>query len=154
LRAAQPLRKIAALMPRRLPAFAAALVLALSGCGHSDAQFVGQAPAAKPAAAPSGANVALRAPAETRRPFVVIHFDGAEPQYAKALYDALEGALARKPDAAFELVAVTRDADAAQRNLADVLHAMTRMGMPAERLSLAAVAAADDATDEVWIYVR
>ena len=29
-----------------------------------------------------------------------------------------------------------------------------QMGMPAERLSLSSVAAADEATDEVWIYVR
>jgi hypothetical protein len=100
------------------------------------------------------AGVALRAPADTRKPFVVIRFDGTEPHYAEALYDALQGALARKADAAFELVAVTRDTDAAERNLAQVLHAVTEMGMPAERLSLAAVAAADDTTDEVWIYVR
>lgn len=146
-------------MPRRLATASFIAALALGGCGHSDAQFLQPAPgeaASKQAPAPQKApGVALQAPAETRKPFVVIHFDGnAEPRYAQALYSALTGALAQKPDAAFELVAVTRDTDAAQRNLADVLHSMTQMGMPAERLSLAAVSAADDATDEVWIYVR
>jgi hypothetical protein len=147
-------------MPRRTPALSLAAALALAGCGHSDAQFLkpGETPtdmaaATAPATGKDDA-VALHAPADTRKPFVVIHFDGAEPHYAQALYDALEAALARKPDAAFELVAVTRDTDAAERNLAAVLHAMTGMGMPAERLSLAAASAADDATDEVWIYVR
>lgn len=131
--------------------------LALGGCGHNEKQFTQQAPPkadAKPAPAPAkDANVALLPPADAK-PFIVIHFAGAAPHYTEALYAALQGALQRKPDAAFELVAVTRDTDAAQRNLAEVLHSITEMGMPVERLSLAAVAAADDATDEVWIYVR
>ena len=38
--------------------------------------------------------------------------------------------------------------------MADVMHTITQMGMPAERLSLSSVPAADDTTDEVWIYVR
>ena len=87
--------------------------------------------AAKPAPAPQDAGVALHAPAETRKPFIVIRFEGTEPHYAEALYDALEGALARKPDAAFELVAVTRDTDAAERNLGSVMRSITEMGMPA-----------------------
>lgn len=134
--------------------------LALGGCGHPDPLSGTQAPAppeaAKPAPAPvpQTASVALHAPDEQRKPFIVIHFEGTQPQYADALYAALQGALARKPDAAFELVAVTRNSDAAERNLTNVMHSMTDMGMPAERLSLAAVSAADDATDEVWIYVR
>ena len=140
-----------------LTAFIAAL--ALYGCGHNEAQFTQQAQTqtktdAKAAPAPAkDAGVALLPPPDAK-PFIVIHFAGAEPHYADALYDALEGALQRKPDAAFELVAVTRNTDAAERNLADVLHSITEMGMPAERLSLAAVSAADDATDEVWVYVR
>jgi hypothetical protein len=140
-----------------VPALPLIAALALGGCGHSDVLFAQNGAAAPAAAKPApakDAGVALRPPAETRKPFVVIRFAGTEPHYAEALYDALEGALARKPDAAFELVAVTRDTDAAERNLADVLGSMTGMGMPAERLSLAAISAADDATDEVWIYVR
>jgi len=145
---------------RHFTTFAALIAaLALGGCGHSEAQFVQASPVpakadAKPAPAPAkDAGVALLPPPDAK-PFIVIHFAGAEPHYAEALYDAIEGALQRKPDAAFELVAVTRNTDAAERNLADVLHAITEMGMPARRLSLAAVSAADDATDEVWIYVR
>lgn len=146
-------------MRRLLTASPVIAALALGGCGHSDQLFAQQqAPAktdAQPGPAPAKeAAVTLHRPADTRKPFIVIRFAGAEPHYAEALYDALEAALARKPDAAFDLVAVTRDTDAAQRNLADVLRSMTGMGMPAERLSLAAVSAADDTTDEVWIYVR
>ena len=144
---------------RHLPTIPALIAaLALSGCGHPDELLAAQSPtkqeAAKPAPASQTASVALHPPAETRQPFIVIRFEGTQPEYAEALYNALQSALTRKPDAAFDLVAVTRDTDAAKRNLASVMRSMTEMGMPAERLSLAAVAAADDATDEVWIYVR
>jgi hypothetical protein len=147
-----------------------AALVALAGCGFDESMFwqttkpeaEASMPAAPVAAAaePSAPREAparplLPAPpAETRKPFVVIRFEGREPDFARPLYTALEGALARKPDVDFDLVAVTRDADAAQRNLARVYRAITAMGMPAERLSLAAAAAEDDATDEVWIYLR
>ena len=136
---------------------AASLIAALflAGCGHSDDKFVGDAPAAKPpVAAAAQPSVALRAPTDARKPFVVIRFETPDPDYGAALYTALSGALRRRPEARFDLVAVTRDADAAKRNLADVVHTITAMGMPGERLTLSAAAAADAATDEVWIYLR
>ncbi len=144
--------------------------LALASCGYPETVFRSQA---KPATDASGfpppasaadiaaatgtaAAPALRPPPapDTRKPFIVIHFETPQPEYAQDLYEALKSALARKPAAMFDLVAVTRDPDAAERSMADVMHTMTEMGMPAERLSLSSVAAADDATDEVWIYVR
>jgi len=141
-----------------LPLLAA---LALAGCGYPETVFRPQAKADAGAPASDAAPVLTRpgpapaaAAAETRKPFIVIHFETAQPDYAQELYDALKDALQRKPSARFDLVAVTRDPDAAERSMADVMHTVTEMGMPAERLSLSAVAAADDATDEVWIYVR
>ncbi len=110
-------------------------------------------PDRQPPAAP--VSVALRHRG-TRRPLRGggIRFEAPDPDYAPSLYEALKGALARKPGVTFDLVAVTRNADDAQRNLASVYHVVTAMGLPPDRLSLAAVAAADDRTDEVWIYVR
>ncbi len=142
-----------------LPLLAA---LALAACGYPETVFRPQAKADAGAPASDAAPVLTRpgtapaaaAPEETRKPFIVIHFEAAQPDYAQELYDALKDALQRKPSARFDLVAVTRDPDAAERSMADVMHTVTEMGMPAERLSLSAVAAADDATDEVWIYVR
>ena len=161
-------------------ALAFALIAAaptLGGCGFSDsALWHSAAPgpakadapppaaeAAKPPQAAEAANplqaaaapsAAASPPQETRKPFVVIRFERPDPDYGAALYDALSGALARRPGAGFDLVAVTRDPDAAERNLASVLHTVTAMGMPADRLSLSVAAAADDATDEVWFYLR
>ncbi len=130
----------------RLPAIAIlAAVLALGGCGYSDNIFSPTAAAATPAAVPAAA---------ARKPFVVIRFARPDPDYRMALYDALRGALERRPDVEFDVVAVTRDPDAAQRDLASVVHSLAAMGMPAERISLSSVAAAAGAADEVLIYLR
>src|SRR5579885_646538 len=152
-------------IPRVLSA--CVVVLALTSCSYTDDIFwqsgkpppaVAKVAAAKPeiATLPAASHPkpAAAAPEETRKPFVVIRFERPDPDDAAALYDAVSGALKRRPDVAFDLVAVTRDPDAARRNLASVMRSLAAMGLPAERLSLAAAAAADDATDEVWIYVR
>ena len=144
---------------------AVAAALAAASCGYSDNVFwQSAAPEAKPTAAASAApqpapsspapQAAAIAPSETRKPFVVIRFERPDPDYSEALYDAVSGALKRRPNASFDLVAVTRDADAARRNLQRVMRSLSDMGLPAERLSLSAAAAADDGTNEVWIYLR
>ncbi|HUK57798.1 MAG TPA: hypothetical protein VLV50_01110 [Stellaceae bacterium] len=154
---------------RALPLLALA-ALALSSCGYPETEFRPQAkanvdasgfpPPATPAevAAVTGRPAPQPAPPaprlDPRKPFIVIHFETPQPDYAQDLYEALKGALAKKPSAQFDLVAVTRDPDAAERSMTDVMHTITQMGMPAERLSLSSVAAADDGTNEVWIYVR
>ena len=140
--------------------------LLLGACGFPDTMLWHSNPAqATPAAipppmeqaaatAPAPAALPPAAPVEKRHPFVIIRFEAPDPDYARPLYEALQGALQRKPGVAFDLVAVTRSADDAQRNLASVYHTVTDMGLPPDRLSLSAVAASDDRTDEVWIYVR
>jgi len=142
------------------------LALTLGACAFPDTMLWHSTPAAadaKPAppvvasASPAPAGLPATppaAPVERRRPFVIIRFEAPDPDYAEPLYEALQGALQRKPGIAFDLVAVTRNADDAQRNLASVYHTVTDMGLPPDRLSLSAVAAADERTDEVWIYAR
>jgi hypothetical protein len=146
----------------RIPtALCAALVVA--SCAFSDDMF-GPSTAARaspPVAVAAAQPVQMPPPAaaaapprETRKPFVVIRFEEPDPDFDAALYEAVSAALKRRPDAAFDLVAVTRDPDAAQRNLRRVLQSLREMGMPAERLTLSAAAAADNTTSEVWIYLR
>jgi len=144
-----------------------AAALLASGCGYGEQAMQSLFPS-KPDALPPPADTAPPAPApaattaplapapaaETRKPFVVIRFEGAPPDYAQPLYDAMRRALARKPDVGFDLVAVTNNDDAAAKHLNAVFTAMSQMGVPASRVTLAAAAAADDATDEVWVYVR
>jgi hypothetical protein len=144
---------------------AIAAALTVASCAYSENVFwQSTAPAAAPVAvaaakpqpAPPAPRVVLpaAAPRETRKPFVVIRFEQPDPDFGTALYDAMSGALRRRPGVSFDLVAVTRDPEAARRNLQSVMHSLAEMGMPAERLSLSAAAAADDGTDEVWIYLR
>jgi hypothetical protein len=92
-----------------------------------------------------------------KRPLVVIRFDKPDVQFEPALYQALSRALERRPDATFDLVAVSpNDAgQAAARRDADVVFkSMTNMGLPADRVAMAAMAQASAQTPEVHIYVH
>ena len=92
-----------------------------------------------------------------KRPLVVIRFDKADVVYEPALYQALSRALERRPDATFDLVAVSPN-DAGQavaRKDADtVFKSMTNMGLPAERVAMAAMGNSAVTTPEVHIYVH
>jgi hypothetical protein len=99
-----------------------------------------------------------------RRPLVVIRFDRPNVEYDQALYNAVRSALQRRPDASFDLVAVTPNAgspaqvalhtDASKRNAQRVLRSLTDMGLPADRVSLSATTSASVQSNEVQIYVR
>lgn len=109
--------------------------------------------AAPPRAAP---NVSAQSFAD-KKPLVVIRFDKADVAYEPALYQALSRALERRPDAVFDLVAVSPDGGnpAAARSNADaVFQSMTNMGLPAERVAMAAMGSNKATTPEVHIYVH
>ncbi len=92
-----------------------------------------------------------------RKPLVIIRFDKPDVTYEPALYQALSRALERRPDAVFDLVAVSPDGGspgAAQDNAQAVFQSMTSMGLPAERVALGATSNAKAASPEVHIYVR
>ena len=82
----------------------------------------------------------------------------------EALYTAINRALARRPQAGFDLVAVAPSAgnaaqsaaaaNAARRNAENVLRSLTSMGLPASRVTLSAGTSNDARTNEVHIYVR
>jgi hypothetical protein len=80
------------------------------------------------------------------------------------VYTAVRRELERRPNAAFDLVAVAPNAsnsaevalhsDASKRNAETVLRSLISMGLPAERVSLSATTSANVQSDEVRLYVR
>lgn len=103
-------------------------------------------------------------PALGERPLVVIRFDRPNIQFQQALYNAVSRALERKPNASFDLVAVSpkrgSPAQAAlsstqsKRNAKSVLRTLADMGLPAHRVKLSSRASQDVESNEVQIYVR
>lgn len=103
-------------------------------------------------------------PSTTDRPLVVIRFDRPNVPYQRALYTAVSRALDRKPNATFQLVAVSpqvgspaRNAlnkTAAKRNAEGVLRALADMGLPGHKVSLSATTSSEAENNEVRIFVR
>ena len=101
--------------------------------------------------------------ADSRRPLVVIRFDRPDVNYQQALYTAVNRALQRQPNAAFDLVSVSQlrggtaqsalNANSARRNAQSVLRALVDMGLPPSRVSLSATTASSGG-NEVRLYVR
>jgi hypothetical protein len=92
-----------------------------------------------------------------RKPLVVIRFDKADVAYEPALYQALSRALERRPDAVFDLVAVSPangNTAVARRNADGVMRSMTSMGLPSDRVIMASMSNPSAATPEVHVYVR
>ena len=106
----------------------------------------------------------LGSPTGSRRPLVVIRFDRPSVNYQQALYTAVSRALERRPDASFDLVAVSPsggstaqaalDTGKAWKNAQDVLRALTDMGLPPSRVTLSAITAADTSSNEVRLFIR
>jgi hypothetical protein len=98
------------------------------------------------------------------RPLVVIKFDHQNVSYEETLLAALKEALKAKPAAQFEVegIAPTRGSAsevaaaqaAAQRDAQNVLHSMTEMGVPGERLKVASSTDPDAQAAEVRVFVR
>ncbi|NKB44134.1 MAG: hypothetical protein GKS03_07610 [Alphaproteobacteria bacterium] len=96
-----------------------------------------------------------------RRPLVVIRFDRQDVAYEPALYQAVSRALERRPDAVFDLVAVSPgtgnqnlSSGSARRNAEQVLGSLAGMGLPSDRVMLSAMASPTAQSSEVHIYVR
>jgi hypothetical protein len=124
------------------------------------------APAPAPrAAAPAPSRAAVTAaPGPGDRPLVVIRFDQANVEYEQPLYTAVSRALERKPSATFTIQAVAPNAgsaadvavntNASRQNAENVLRSLTNMGLPADRVSLAASMSPDIQSNEVRVFVR
>ncbi|MFP6696468.1 MAG: hypothetical protein VCF08_06125 [Alphaproteobacteria bacterium] len=99
-----------------------------------------------------------------RQPLVVIRFDRPNVPYQQALYTAVAKTLQVRPEANFDLVAVTpgRGSTSEQamaqstvkKHTNGVLKSLMDMGLPASRISLSASSSATSASNEVHIYIR
>jgi hypothetical protein len=109
--------------------------------------------AAQPTALPGGP-----------RPLVKIRFDRPDVAYEQPVYMAVNEAMARYPQARFELVAVhpskgnaaevAIESTRARRNAERVLRSLTQMGLDLDRIDLSYMPSAEAATSEVNLYVR
>jgi hypothetical protein len=132
----------------------------LFGPSLSNRAFVSAAPLASVAPAVSGSSFSVR----TRRPLVVIRFDRPDVPFQQALYTAVSRAIERRPEAAFDLVAVSPGSGTpaqvavnttkTKRHAETVLRTLTDMGLPADRVRLSAMTSPEAATAEVHIYMR
>jgi hypothetical protein len=114
-----------------------------------------------PAPAPSGGAASQ---VGARQPLAVIRFDRDNVQYEQALFTVVGAALERRPNAAFDIVAVAPDGgdsarvaldtNRSRRNAESVLRTLTNMGLPADRMTLSATASAQANVNEVHVYVR
>ncbi len=114
-----------------------------------------------PAPPPTGGAAAL---VGQRQPLVVIRFADPNVQYEQALFSVVNRALERRPNAGFDLVAITPNTGSpaqislattkSRRNAENVLRSLTSMGLPADRVTLSATSSAQAQGNEVHVYVR
>lgn len=114
-------------------------------------------PPAQPASAPGTGLM-------SGRPLVVIRFDRSDVKFEQALYQATSAALQRRPNAAFDVVAVgsaigtpaqvALNSDIARTNADKVTRSLLDMGLPADRISLSQVTDPNIQSNEVHLYVR
>ena len=119
-------------------------------------QSLAQLVRGKPAAAPPGGGAVL---VGLVRPLVVIRFAGQPVDYETTLYETVKTALKRRPQTAFDLVAVAPSLAAADQaalaaSARSVARSLNEMGFPAERLSLSATSHPGVVGSEVHLYVR
>ncbi|MBF0335376.1 MAG: hypothetical protein HQL40_17310 [Alphaproteobacteria bacterium] len=96
---------------------------------------------------------------------VTIRFDKPNPDYEGKLYSAVKQALDRRPNAMFDVIAVTPSKTATpgqaalgsattRRNAETVIRSLSTMGLPANRIRLSATTSEKVRAGEVHVYVR
>lgn len=116
------------------------------------------------AAQKGGKAQAMSAYSGQRRPLVLIRFDRPNVNYEQAVYQAVNEALERYPNATFDLVAVTPSggnpaemalaSSNARRHADEVLRNLTQMGLPADRVELSTASSQSANSSEVHLYIR
>jgi hypothetical protein len=162
---------------RAAAGFAAfALVLSMPACtvfeealGNSETTTTQKEPLEPAAPPPTAAAVNAVATSESpvmqgTPPLVVIRFDSADVAYEKPLYEAMNATLAKQPGAMFYVVAIAppqvtaAGLSSAQtqsaKNVERVVASMTKMGLPASRISVASTTNAIAQVNEVRVFVR
>jgi len=127
------------------------------------ASLMNKAMLAKAGSAVGAAPIAAR-DTSGRRPLVVIRFDRNNVPYQQALYTAVSRVLERRPNAAFDLVAVAPktggdaqialNANKAHRLADGVRRSLLEMGLPSGRIALGSKTSAAARGNEVHLYLR
>jgi hypothetical protein len=134
----------------------AAVVLALlsfTGCALIDQRTFAPSPEAKAQPAPPLPEVAI----DARTPLVTIDYTVASPDYAELLHYAVRAAEARSPDVQYDVVSVLPNMDdpaLGQERATDVMRAIMRDRIPADRIHLALRTNPDLTAPQVRVYVR
>ncbi|WP_143006268.1 hypothetical protein [Limimonas halophila] len=99
-----------------------------------------------------------------REPLVVIRFDSEEVEYQQPLYNAVQRALDNNAKATFQVVAVAPQSDQraktalnrsqSRQHAEDVLRSLNEMGLPPNRVSLAATTSQQAEVNQVHIYLE
>lgn len=107
---------------------------------------------------------AARTLASGEMPLVTIRFDRPNVNYEPALYTAIKSALDRRPNATFDVVAVSPvgstpgqqalAASNAKRNADSVLRSLTNMNLPANRVRVNSTTSTSTSSGEVQVFVR
>lgn len=122
-------------------------------------------PMAEPSSASMQAASMPAAPsASNPRPLAKIRFDRANVNYEQSLYMAMNEAMAKYPNARYEIVAVhpsvgnaaqvAIESTKARRNAEKVLRTMTQMGVPMEQVDISTAPSSEAVSSEVQIYIR
>jgi hypothetical protein len=119
---------------------------------------------ALPASYDNAPMAAPRASVTGDTPLVTIRFDRPNVNYEPALYAAIKSALDRRPNATFDVVAVSPvggspgkealAASNARRNAESVVRSLTTMNLPASRVRVSSTSSASANTGEVQVYVH
>jgi hypothetical protein len=133
----------------------------LYGLALSNRVFIGSVPRAVDVREPQAGAIGA---ATGQPPLVVIRFEGGDVDYEQPLYQAVAAALDRRPEAVFDLVAVSPErADQGQQAIAAnrarteaerVLRTLIDMGLPPSRVTLSSATSPGVTSSEVQLYVR
>jgi hypothetical protein len=98
------------------------------------------------------------------RPYVVIRFTESTVDYESALAEAVRRAVARRPNVAFDLVAVTprastaddmaEQADKARAQAAAIMKSLSALGIGPERVMMATWTGQPTEVNEIRLYIR
>jgi len=132
------------------------LLLSLGGCKLID-QTTFFAPDPEPEAVAAATTPPPVAPPSRHGPALVsIRYDRPNPAYQEPLATAMRAAQQRRPNATYDVIAVSnvQDAGQAARDAGAVMSEMVKLGVPAARIHLGAELLASQAVREVRVHLR
>ncbi len=92
---------------------------------------------------------------DARTPLVIIRFSQRNVYFEKALYNAVNKAVAAKPDVVFDVVVRPGfRSSLSGNNLGKVTSSLAKMGVPERQITYSTGSASGERHDEIFVYVR